>query len=431
MYGAIVAILMVSTGFVVDEGPASSATTARAAELVESWGTLSSPWFDVRREAERRLRHLPVEDGRELAGVIATSERPELRRAFAEWVRFRFERPGVVPVGEFERDLVVRRLLVEADPGVIDRLLPAAARDEEVVRRLGAARDERRFPGELYARLVEARLVLLLEDVMHEGRVPGFFDGQFAALYEFGDGAYEWLLRTALDPRVTFVVRALSVMALHEGRRPSLEAELLPLLIRPTFEYDYPNDIFRRAVIDTSDVQIYCACKLSQYARFSCAKAGLSRPIDEKIRALKTIAAKKLGQAETLALGLSGEDAAAGRLYLLEDAMDAFFELGYHHQQLDDYVRAELEYRTITERPEPLRVKSWAYYNLACIRAIQGRTEEAITEMERAVDAGFTDVSWARRDGDLAPLRTDVRFHRILKRAEEGEIGTLDPDEAP
>ncbi|MFG0317955.1 MAG: TPR end-of-group domain-containing protein, partial [Planctomycetota bacterium JB042] len=273
----------------------------------------------------------------------------------------------------------------------------------------------------------------LLEDVMHEGRVPGFYDGQFSALFALDDSVYRRLLATALDPRVTYVARARSVLALHEARRPTLEVELQPLFVSPTVEFEFPDQIFLRSRIETEDVLVYCACKLSQYARFSCAKAGLSRPIDAKIRTLESIATRRLRSAEGLKpavalapelLGAQAEGAAddleRAFMYRLNEAMDTFFELGYHHQQLDDYVRAELEYRKITERPEAVRVKSWAYYNLACIRAIEGRTEDAIAEMGRAVDSGFTDVSWARRDGDLASIRTDPRFHAILRRAEGG-----------
>src|SRR5690606_2406513 len=136
-------------------------------------------------------------------------------------------------------------------------------------------------------------------------------------------------------------------------------------------------------------------------------------------RVLFRSAAQRLRRAEMIQ-GAPLDRLGDERLYFLEEAMDAYFELGYHHQQLDDYVRAELEYRTITERPEELRVKIWAYYNLACIRAVQGRTDEAIAELGRAVGAGFTDVSWARRDGDLASLRDDPRFARVLQRAAEG-----------
>ncbi len=431
MTGALAALLTLATAL-ADDSRVPPATSERAAEVRAAWSDLASPWHEVRRDAERRLRHLPAEDAREIVAVLAASDSPSLRRAFAEWARFRFERPGAAPVSDFERALVVERLAAESDPAVREALVHAAARDEEAVRRVRAARDDGRLEPAVHGRVVDARIVLLLEDVMHEGRVPGFYDGQFSALFALDDSVYRRLLATALDPRVTYVARALSVMALHEARRPTLEAELQPLFVSPTVEFEFPDQIFFRSRIETEDVLIYCACKLSQYARFSCAKAGLSRPIDAKIRTLEAIAVRRLRSAEGLrpaitarTEGPGGDDGAADDLeraymYRLNEAMDTFFELGYHHQQLDDYVRAELEYRKITERPEAVRGKSWAYYNLACIRAIQGRTEEAIAEMGRAVDSGFTDVSWARRDGDLASVRTDPRFHAILRRAEGG-----------
>ena len=55
-----------------------------------------------------------------------------------------------------------------------------------------------------------------------------------------------------------------------------------------------------------------------------------------------------------------------------------------------------------------------AYYNLACAEARLGQTEAAFTHLTQAVAFGFRDPDHIRADADLASLRTDKRFARIL-----------------
>ncbi len=55
-------------------------------------------------------------------------------------------------------------------------------------------------------------------------------------------------------------------------------------------------------------------------------------------------------------------------------------------------------------------------YNLACAYALVGRAQQALQELEGAVDAGFTDEKLLESDPDLASVRGTPRFDAILKR---------------
>ncbi|HSD18154.1 MAG TPA: S41 family peptidase [Thermomonas sp.] len=54
------------------------------------------------------------------------------------------------------------------------------------------------------------------------------------------------------------------------------------------------------------------------------------------------------------------------------------------------------------------------YYNAACAYALAGRLETAFDFLRQATDAGFTNVSAIRADADLAALRADPRFEKLL-----------------
>ncbi|HEY4955892.1 MAG TPA: protein kinase [Gemmatimonadaceae bacterium] len=76
---------------------------------------------------------------------------------------------------------------------------------------------------------------------------------------------------------------------------------------------------------------------------------------------------------------------------------------------------------------EPARAKDWArqalainagdatvLYNVACIYATSGETEEAIALLERSVAAGFGHWSWIENDSDFESLRGHPRYQALL-----------------
>ncbi len=401
----IIALLYVAAG----ETPDATQRTATVERLIPDWRDLESPYYAERRRAVRHILLVEGDEGAQLVEALLLDPRAEFRSAGYDWLILHLER-GLV--NHRLTEVLVQAALAETDPSARERIAHVVARDGGAVARIIQAANEDRIDHVFLGRVLEARIVRLLESIMHEGHVPGFFDGQFAELHALHPSAYARLLRHAWDPRVGFVVRSLAVMALHEAGSDQLATQLGALIISAELETEVPlqfSRAFFRMRFDERDFRLYLVCRLSQYARFSLAKAGVSGPIDEKITYLQTKAARQLLDAEE-----APDTSDDVRLSQLDEAMDTYFELGYHFQQLDRYVQAELHYRVITERPESLRAQRWAYYNLACIRAIQGRKEEALTELRQAMDAGFNDTGWAMRDGDLQSLRDDPRFYEIL-----------------
>jgi serine/threonine protein kinase/Flp pilus assembly protein TadD len=53
-------------------------------------------------------------------------------------------------------------------------------------------------------------------------------------------------------------------------------------------------------------------------------------------------------------------------------------------------------------------------YNVACLYALEGKVEEAITSLEEAFRHGFGNVEWISHDPDLESLRGDPRFQALL-----------------
>ena len=401
-------LLLAIPGMAAGEEELDSRPTAEQLERTTAyWRDLASPFYSVRREAEQRLVHLGPVDARQVVGVLLSSHLPTVRRACVRWMLSRFD----AELGtDDDRRMFVEALRVERDPSVLMNMKHTAARDEQLVQLLREELSAGRIRAGLLGDVFDARLVVLLKQVMHEGHIPGFFDGQFTALHSLDGSAYWRLLRLAWDPRPHFVIRALAIMALHEAKNPDLAVQLAPLIIDAGSEASELARSRRWFQADEYSTRSFLRASLSQYVRYSLAKSGVAGPINEKIGRLRMLASRNLREAENLREG-GDED---GYLVVLERAMSYYFELGYHHQQLDEYVKAELQYRVVIDRDEVVTSTRTAHYNLACIRALQGRKEEALDELKKAVKSGYKDSGWALRDGDLKSLRDDARFHRIL-----------------
>lgn len=57
-----------------------------------------------------------------------------------------------------------------------------------------------------------------------------------------------------------------------------------------------------------------------------------------------------------------------------------------------------------------------AWYNLGCSYALLDLKDKALDSLARAVDLGYADVTWMRKDADLESLRNDERFIALLRR---------------
>ena len=57
-----------------------------------------------------------------------------------------------------------------------------------------------------------------------------------------------------------------------------------------------------------------------------------------------------------------------------------------------------------------------AWYNLACSLSLTGQPDQAFDALEKAAALGYADAEWMQSDEDLAPIRQDPRFARLLAR---------------
>jgi serine/threonine protein kinase/Flp pilus assembly protein TadD len=72
-----------------------------------------------------------------------------------------------------------------------------------------------------------------------------------------------------------------------------------------------------------------------------------------------------------------------------------------------DWVR-----RALALEPED----SGVLYNVACVYALQGQTEEALDCLEKAIEHGLGQKDWVEKDSDLISIRSHPRFQVLLEK---------------
>jgi len=136
--------------------------------------------------------------------------------------------------------------------------------------------------------------------------------------------------------------------------------------------------------------------------------------------------------ASLLALTLLIGIAAAGMDSLAEisekvtaafDQETGTFAQGAHETLLEAHsmIEAALE-GDITDENELKALGSMScmvMYNLACLEALNGNTDEALTWLEGSVGAGYGDPDWMLADEDFAGLRENSRFGELVEAAAE------------
>ena len=248
---------------------------------------------------------------------------------------------------------------------------------------------------------VAARLAVLMRD----RRVPGFYDGQFASTANDFDA----LARLARDESTHHILRMMSIMALQEAADGERLAHVLePLVMDPDVEFaaerqDWGD--FGRTT-DERFVRRTLAADLSRHARFALAKDGQPAKVLEKIAVLERHVFRH--RVDILNPTIKSKDDPN-----IAWLRTVWFDIAYHYQQFDDYERASIWFRDLTDALDGDDTR-WAHYNLACIAAIEGRLDDAMTELHGAAAAGFLDVEWIQEDGDLTPLRDRADFAALV-----------------
>jgi tetratricopeptide (TPR) repeat protein len=108
-----------------------------------------------------------------------------------------------------------------------------------------------------------------------------------------------------------------------------------------------------------------------------------------------------------------GKFEAAGRLEPRN--ADVLTQIGITYYARGNHSEAERHYRRAVAADPSHTV---AYYNLACVLAKQDKVRDALRELRRAVDSGFSSVTTMDDDRDLDPLRRDAAFREIRSLAE-------------
>ncbi|KAF0243031.1 MAG: hypothetical protein FD180_3602 [Planctomycetota bacterium] len=60
-------------------------------------------------------------------------------------------------------------------------------------------------------------------------------------------------------------------------------------------------------------------------------------------------------------------------------------------------------------------------YNLACSLSNLGKVEEALGELEIALELGYDDLAYMQKDPDLARVRKDPRYRTLLGKSKKGK----------
>lgn len=266
-----------------------------------------------------------------------------------------------------------------------------------------------------------------LEALLRDRGVRGFYDGQFASTMDDFDA----LARLVQDESIHHTLRMMAVMALQEaGDGDALAAVLEPLVISPDVEFQIEQDEWRDNGRTTreEDVRLVLQADLSRHARFALAKDGQPARVLEKIETMKrTVWPRRVLITDPLVRSV--DDAKAARLRSI------WFDIAYHYQQYDDFEQASTWFRELCDNLDGDDTR-WAHYNLACIASLQGRPEEALQELQAAVDAGFLDVGWLLEDGDLKNVRERDQFRALVEslggsmNSNTGEAGQA-PGEQP
>jgi hypothetical protein len=62
------------------------------------------------------------------------------------------------------------------------------------------------------------------------------------------------------------------------------------------------------------------------------------------------------------------------------------------------------------------------HYNLACSCALTGQAERAVASLHRALDLGYRDFNWLRRDPDLRGIRRHPLYRTVRERVRAMQV---------
>jgi len=144
---------------------------------------------------------------------------------------------------------------------------------------------------------------------------------------------------------------------------------------------------------------------------------------EDKSRCVKRAAAMgllRLGPEGLLAIERSGAKLPG----LPRDSASLRIQIGNGFLEEGKYERALQEYRKAIKAAP---TNSTAWYNLACALSRLKRIREAVDALKKAVEVGFDDIDWLKKDPDLDNLRDDPRYRAFVKSLKK----TTKPEKPP
>jgi HEAT repeat protein len=241
---------------------------------------------------------------------------------------------------------------------------------------------------------VEAILAALVTD---DGG-SGWFEGQFKDLEAFGkaratpvllrmikEPAYAWRIAERREKIAEYdrLMRELAVMALGEFR----DAAAL--------------DTLRAALAEQPASGV--AGTLKEEIIVALHKLGDEKPVNEFLKAT------------------SAEGEAALKAGRREGACEIFFSQGLVLNRVGRRPEAAAAYLRIVDVVEKTPPDAGevdfagnALYNLACLKALDGKKAESVEWLGKAVRGGFRDREWIKRDKDLDGIRGEAGYKALL-----------------
>ena len=142
--------------------------------------------------------------------------------------------------------------------------------------------------------------------------------------------------------------------------------------------------------------------------------AARVRPDEYQPYFLQAMPLRKLGrQADAEAAMREGIAKAERHIELNPDDARALYLGAGGLVQIGQAARAlEWAKRSLALDPEDSAV----LYNVACVYALGGKNEDALTCLEKAVQNGFGHRSWLENDSDFNSIRQEPRFQALLKK---------------
>ena len=92
----------------------------------------------------------------------------------------------------------------------------------------------------------------------------------------------------------------------------------------------------------------------------------------------------------------------------------AWFQMGYALHAMGEYDKAIEAYSTILDLGSPLAPITM--YNLGCTYALKGEATSALEWLDKAADAGFSQIGQVKVDSDLESLHSTKEFKEIIEK---------------